>query len=201
MFALKVKLFILQHEGSHPKYIGPCNCQEEEPYTDFRLRLESVGCIEWPFEFWDLEESYRINIKLEGLNTIRKSIYVIHVSSIEEGGAIKRRRIEACGTLGENEDLLNTMEELENPARDSNSGKQNLSTDSSRVSRDGELGSANDFEVNLTAEEGIQKISLCCLKVEEGIGPYCRKNQCGSQRRTFCVSSTSRIGWPSRNSK
>jgi hypothetical protein len=26
MSTLKVKLFSLQHEGSHPKYIGPCNC-------------------------------------------------------------------------------------------------------------------------------------------------------------------------------
>jgi hypothetical protein len=87
------------------------------------LRLESVGCVEWPFEFWDLEESYRINIKLEGLNTIGKSVYVILVSAIEEGGATKRRHIEACGTPGENEDLLNTTEELEDPARDSNYGK------------------------------------------------------------------------------
>jgi hypothetical protein len=51
MSALKVKLFSIQHASLDPEYIGPCNCQEEESYKDLRLRLESIGCVEWPFEF------------------------------------------------------------------------------------------------------------------------------------------------------
>ena len=77
------------------------------------MRLESIGCEKWPFEFWDLEESYRINKKLEGLNTIKKCVYVIHVSSLEIRGTSKQRCIVAFGTIEENEDLATTMEELE----------------------------------------------------------------------------------------
>jgi hypothetical protein len=135
MSALKVKLFSIQHGSSNPEYIGPCNCQEEESYNDLRLRLKSVGCIEWPFEFWDLEESCRINKKLEGLNTIGKCVYVIPVSFIEDGGVTKWRRIEVVGTSGENEDLPITMEELEDRAGDAAVfGDVILPTDSSRVS-------------------------------------------------------------------
>ena len=59
--------------------------------------------MEWPFEFWNLEELCRINKKLERLNTIGKCVYVILVSSLENGGATKPRRIEAFDTSRQNE--------------------------------------------------------------------------------------------------
>jgi hypothetical protein len=106
MSALKVKLFSIQHASSDLEYIGLYSCQEEESYKGLRLCLESVGCVEWPFEFWDLEELCRINKKLEGLNTIGKCVYVIPISSLEDGGTTKQRRIEAFGTLGENDSVF-----------------------------------------------------------------------------------------------
>jgi hypothetical protein len=51
MSTLKVKLFSIQDASSDSEYIGSCNYHEEESYKDLRLRLESVGCVEWPFEF------------------------------------------------------------------------------------------------------------------------------------------------------
>ena len=112
--------------------------------------------MEWPFEFWDLEELCRINKMLEDLNTIRKCVYVIPISSSK--GATKRRCIEAFGTSGENEDSPTTMEVSEDPARDDVLfGDLTLSTDSSRVSGDEELGSMNDLKLMLLPKEVLDK--------------------------------------------
>ena len=62
MVASRVKLFSLEDESSTPKFLGPCNCKDNESYKELRLRLESVGCLERPFAFWDIEECCKIKI-------------------------------------------------------------------------------------------------------------------------------------------
>jgi hypothetical protein len=158
MSALKVKLFSIQHASSDLEYIGLYSCQEEESYKGLRLCLESVGCVEWPFEFWDLEELCRINKKLEGLNTIGKCVYVIPISSPEDRGTTKWRCIVAFGTIEENEDLATTMEESEDQVGDDAIfGDLILPTDSSRVSGNTELGSMNDLKLTLLPKEVLDK--------------------------------------------
>jgi hypothetical protein len=111
MYACKVKLYGLENESSHSKYIGPCNCQENESYKGLRLFLESVGYVEWPFKFWNLEESNRISIKLEGLTTIEKCIYVILVCNADGRGSTKQRRIETFNTSRDDKVLPNLTKE------------------------------------------------------------------------------------------
>ena len=85
----KVKLFALVDASSSPENIGRCHCKPNEAYSEFRSRLESTHCVEWPFEFYDFEEGCKIKPRMESLDTIGGSVYVIR---IQEGGKTNLQR-------------------------------------------------------------------------------------------------------------
>jgi hypothetical protein len=88
----KVKLFCLEDDNSTAELNGRVSCQPNESYADFWGRLELVQCVEWSFDFWDVEEHSRIKSRMEGVDTIGEFVY-------EGEDHAKRRRIEATGTL------------------------------------------------------------------------------------------------------
>jgi hypothetical protein len=154
MVASRVKLFSLDHESSAPEFLGPCNCEDNKSYKELRLWLESIGCLEWPFEFWDVEECCRIKTQLEGLNKIEKCIYMIRVSSDDGTGATKQRRVEGFGTSGGDGDSGNPPTECVEHANDGDLVEDSLPIDSSRISGDGDCAEANDLRSTLLFEGG-----------------------------------------------
>jgi hypothetical protein len=167
MVASRVKLFSLEDESSTAEFLGPCNCEENESYKELRLRLESVGCLEWPFVFWDIEECCKIKTRLEGLNTIGKCVYVIRVSSDDGSGAAKRRRLEGFGTSGGNGDIGNPPAECVEPANDGDLVDVSLPVDSSRVSGDGDCAEANDLKSTLLPKEVLDKYMKATSKLKK----------------------------------
>ena len=91
--AIRIKIYALDHEDAEPRWIGPVRADDGASYSSLRERLESMGILPWKFQFWDIEDSCRINVKLESLNSI---FLVVHVIPAEgEGGVgFKRQRIE-----------------------------------------------------------------------------------------------------------
>ena len=97
----KVKFFCLEDENSTAELNGRVSCQPNESYSDFRGRLELAKCVDWSFDFWDVDDRCRIKPRMEGVDTIGTSIYVIRKNEGEEHNRAKRRRIEATGTSGD----------------------------------------------------------------------------------------------------
>ena len=93
MSLCKVKLYSLDAESSNPVLISPLVCRENGSCRDLRSKLESRGCVEWPFEFWDIEEKCRIKQTFEGMNTVGERVYVIPAEPVGDEGLAKRRRI------------------------------------------------------------------------------------------------------------
>jgi hypothetical protein len=60
MSVFRVKLYNLDAEDMNPEYIGPVKGSEEDCFRDLRVCLEAAGIVEWPFNFWDIEERSRI---------------------------------------------------------------------------------------------------------------------------------------------
>lgn len=92
MSLCKVKLNSLEGESSNPVLISPLVCRENDSCRDLRAKLESAGCVEWPFEFWDVEEKCRIKRTFEGMNTVGERVYVIPAEPVGDEGLAKRRR-------------------------------------------------------------------------------------------------------------
>jgi hypothetical protein len=67
----------LEQATDPTEMIGRVACQLEESYFDFRARLESTRCVEWEFDFWDIEECCRIKNRMESVDTMGISVYVI----------------------------------------------------------------------------------------------------------------------------
>ena len=67
--------------STNPEFIGPCKYELGDTYAAFRVLLEEIGIVGWPFQFWDSEIYCRINKKLERLNKVRPNIYVVLDSS------------------------------------------------------------------------------------------------------------------------
>jgi hypothetical protein len=98
MAQYKVKFFCLEDENSTAELNGRVSCQPNESYSDFRGRLELAKCVEWSFDFWDVEDRCRIKSRMEDVDTIGTSVYVIRRDEGEEHDRAKRRRVEATGT-------------------------------------------------------------------------------------------------------
>jgi hypothetical protein len=47
--------------------------------------LEEAGAVDWPFEFYDFEEACKIKARMERLDTISSSVYVVKIA--EDGDA------------------------------------------------------------------------------------------------------------------
>ena len=48
-----------------------------ESLSSLRMRLEEVGVVDFPFEFWDHDDKVRIRWKMEKVNTAQIDVYVI----------------------------------------------------------------------------------------------------------------------------
>jgi hypothetical protein len=95
MAAFRIKLYSLEDEEASPDYIGLVKSLEDECFRDLRVHLEGVGIVEWPFDFWDIEEHSRIKRRAKGVSPIEHSVYVIPVSNSEIDRPSKHRRVQA----------------------------------------------------------------------------------------------------------
>lgn len=103
--ATKIKLFSLENEGDDPEFIGPIDVEEGQSFALLRVKLEEVGVIEWPFQFWDASESCRIRPRLERLNTVQPTMYVIPVT-IESNDRQKRMRVADASFVNDSEQIF-----------------------------------------------------------------------------------------------
>lgn len=89
---LRTRVLAVEEDGSTPQEVGKIDLVEGETYDGLRLRLEENEVVEWPFQFWDAEDSCRIKVKLERLNKIPPIVYVIPTHGLDEQ-LPKRRRV------------------------------------------------------------------------------------------------------------
>lgn len=101
MAVYKVRLFALEDEVNTIEMIGRVACQPHELYSSFRVRLEEAKCVEWGFDFWDFEEQCRIKTRMEGVDTVGDSVYVIQARHGDEHDRAKRMRLHVGGDVPE----------------------------------------------------------------------------------------------------
>ena len=77
MSVFRIKFYSLDAEDVKPKYIGPVKGLEEDCFWNLRVRLEAASIVEWPFDFWNIEEHSRIKKRAETVSLIALSVYVI----------------------------------------------------------------------------------------------------------------------------
>jgi hypothetical protein len=90
--ALRVKLYSLPDDLSDPKYVGPLPANNNDTYAQFREFLEKEGLLDWPFDFWVVENKCRLPSKFEKFNAIGTEVFVAQRSKVE-GGPSKRQKI------------------------------------------------------------------------------------------------------------
>ena len=73
----QITLWTLEDNLLDPKYFGKVNVGSVATLEVLRFMLESNEILEWPFEFWDVEDKQRIMKKLECLNGFCKEVFVI----------------------------------------------------------------------------------------------------------------------------
>lgn len=74
IMTFNLKLFALSHVCSHSGLLMPANGIPNESSTSLRPRLGEVGTIEFPFQFWDHFDKFRIKVKLDELNTAQSYV-------------------------------------------------------------------------------------------------------------------------------
>lgn len=65
--------------------------------------MESLGCLDWEFQFWNLEDQCRIRQKFEVMNPVIERIYVIPMEDDINAGQFKRRRLDVVEENASNE--------------------------------------------------------------------------------------------------
>ena len=78
--AYKIRLFALDHDYTELVFIGKIKATKQEPYSDLWPRLEKACVVEWPLDFWHVEDGLRIRKQLEPLNEIGDIVHVIRVA-------------------------------------------------------------------------------------------------------------------------
>ena len=131
-----MKLWTREHKDADAEYFGKVKVGDGLSYASLRERLEAAKVLDWPFEFWDVEDSCRIRVKIEALNDILEEVHVIPVG---DGNPVpaKRRRLESetrvedepvgdsdCG-LGDPESLIEPSAEPLGSSRVSGEGNDN----------------------------------------------------------------------------
>jgi hypothetical protein len=82
----------VEEDGLTPQEVGKIDLVEGDTYDGLCVRLKENEVVEWPFQFWDVEDSCRIKVKLEQLNKIPPIVYVIPMHGLDEQ-LPKRRRV------------------------------------------------------------------------------------------------------------
>lgn len=87
--SLKTKLFTLVNDSALPELLCTFFFKVGDTYADLRVRLEECGCVDWSFDFWDLEEKCRIRKSFDAMNPVTDHVYVIRIVVEDEGGPSK----------------------------------------------------------------------------------------------------------------
>ena len=122
---MKIKVYTLTHEDLTPKCIGTIKGEAGESLADLRLHFEEKQVLHFPFQFRDVEDSYRVAVALESLNDIEDSIFLIHAAEVEaelENPICKSQRLgsDVDDRLGNDMDLVGSRHsnevQVEEPA-------------------------------------------------------------------------------------
>ena len=98
----RLKIWTLEDEFAAPEVFDKVKALGEETLASLRVRLESEEVLDWPFDFWDVEDGRRIRRKVERLNEVAEDVYVI--PSVEhDSRSGKRRRVEDGSHVGSEE--------------------------------------------------------------------------------------------------
>ena len=73
----RIKLWTLEEEGTDPKYFEKVDVGSALTYEALRIILEGNNVLEWPFEFWDVEDKGHVRKKLEQVNVFGAEVHVI----------------------------------------------------------------------------------------------------------------------------
>ena len=92
MALIRITLWTLADESTEPEYFGKVDIGGALTLEALQKILENNEILDWPFEFWDVDDKRRIRKKLEWLTTICLEVHAIH---FEEGDADsnKHRRL------------------------------------------------------------------------------------------------------------
>lgn len=112
---MKIKIYFRKCEEDPPKLLSPMDTDEDTSLLTLRTRLQDLNVFKrlGAFQFWDAEESCRIDVDFEALNSIRDCVHLIPAAVEDfEGGPSKRPQIdnggESVGTATNNGGVLDT---------------------------------------------------------------------------------------------
>ena len=66
----------------------------DETYASLRLRLEDKAALEWPFEFWDNDDQFRVPQRMESFSDMPGHVYVLPLRAAGEDRSSKRQRVD-----------------------------------------------------------------------------------------------------------
>jgi len=88
-----IKLWTLEDKEADLDFFGKLKVGDGKSFASLRERLETANILDWPFEFWDVEDACWILKRIEALNDIQEDMYVIPLDSANPQ-TIKRRRLD-----------------------------------------------------------------------------------------------------------
>lgn len=98
----RLKIWTLTGECAAPEVFDKVKALGEETLASLRVRLESEEVLDWPFNFWYVEDGRRIRRRVERLNEVAEDVYV--TPTVEhEGRSGKRCRVEDGSHVGSEE--------------------------------------------------------------------------------------------------
>lgn len=93
MAGKKVKIYSFDIEDGGKDWVGTVDVNDGDSYAALRVVLDDPPALDWPYDFWDVEEGCRIRQKLERLNKLPSEVLIVRQAEGVEEGA-KRRRVE-----------------------------------------------------------------------------------------------------------
>ena len=110
---MRVKIYFRKCTGDPPKLLSPMDTDEDTSLSTLRKRLEDLNVFKriGPFEFWDAEESCRIDVDFESVNSVRDCVHLIPAEEDSEGTCLKRPRVVSIGeSVGMHDDIHDSFE-------------------------------------------------------------------------------------------
>lgn len=160
----RVKLWTLSDEGAPPTLFGPLRVGDVESFAQLRGTLEAEQVLEFSFDFWDVEDCCRINLRLERLNKIQGDVYVIQ-SATENVSNAKRRKLGDGSYVMDSEDVGHPVQ-----TEEANAGFEFLNDDGVPEAVD---RNASSRVSGLTEEDADLKATLIPIEVMD----YYRKQE------------------------
>jgi hypothetical protein len=74
---LRIKVYSLASENATPVFTCKVDVLGTEQYDARKVRLEELGVVEWPFDFWDVEAIFQTKNQLDGMIIIDLVVYLI----------------------------------------------------------------------------------------------------------------------------